>query len=100
MTDKTTQQILRLIKKAKKPITAQTMGEKVGVTAVNVRITIHNLRVKGNPIGSISSRGGGGFFWATKPRQLDHTVAHFRSRMNSMRTAMTGVMVARRRLNG
>ncbi len=97
MRNKTTQQIIRLIKKAKRPITAQTIGEKVGLTAVNVRVGIHNLRVEGLPIGSLS-RPRGGFFWATRPQQLDHTIAHFKSRLSSMRTALGGVMVARRRL--
>ena len=64
----------------KKRITSAEISEKLNISGAEVRSQIHNLRTQNVPIAS----DGNGYYIATNPSDLEHTIASLNSRISKM----------------
>lgn len=70
-----------------KRITSAEISDRLGISGVEVRKQINALRSEGNPIASDRY----GYYIATDPSDLDHTIASFNSRISRMIRAREGL---------
>lgn len=68
------------------PILGETLAQASGLkSSVEVRALVSHLRVvEGAPIAS----QGNGYFWATKPEEMDETIEHIEKRLTRLRRVL------------
>lgn len=71
-------------------ITSAEISRKTNLTGSTIREIVNDSRANFVPIGS----DGGGYFMATKPEELDHTIAQLNSRIHKMIRAREGLKKA------
>ena len=85
--------IIVLIPKGEdKRITASDIRKLTNVDGSTFRAMVNEARANFTPIGS----DNGGYFMATKPEELDHTIAQINSRIHKMIQAREGLKKAQR----
>ena len=70
-----------------KQITSAELSQRLGISGAEVRKQVNTLRCKGKPIASDSQ----GYYIATNPSELEHTIASFNSRIHQMIKAREGL---------
>ena len=78
-----------------KRITSAEISDRLGISGAEVRKQINSLRSEGNPIASDSH----GYYIATNPSDLDHSIASFNSRISQMIRAREGLKNAQKHMN-
>lgn len=73
-------------------ITSTELSRLTHITDSTIRQIVNESRANFTPIGSDS----GGYFMATKPEELDHTIAQINSRIHKMIQAREGLKKAQR----
>lgn len=73
-------------------ITSAEISQRLGISGVEIRKQINSLRCDGKPIASDSK----GYYIATDPIDLEHTIASFNSRIHQMIRAREGLKNAQR----
>lgn len=76
-----------MLRTADNPVLSRTIELGMRIGGVTVREMVSHLRVEGNPVGS----SGKGYFWASKPEELQETVDHLRARITRMEHVMSGL---------
>ena len=76
-------------------ITSSEICRQLGISGAEVRKQINSLRANGVAIASDSK----GYYMATEPSDLDHTIASFNSRIHKMIQAREGLKNAQKRIN-
>lgn len=83
--------IIVLIPKGEdKRITASDIKKLTNIESSTLRAMVNEARANFTPIGSDS----GGYFMATKPEELNHTIAQINSRIHKMIQAREGLKKA------
>lgn len=76
-------------------ITSFELCQMLNISGAEVRKQVNSLRCNGTPIASDSH----GYYIATNPSELDHTIASFNSRINQMIKAIEGLKNAIKNMN-
>lgn len=73
------------------PIKSPEIEEALSISGVEVRAIVSSLRKSGEPIASTSK----GYYWATKPSELETTIGHIEGRMHKLGSVREGLVNAR-----
>lgn len=76
-------------------ITSTEISQRLGISGAEVRKQVNQLRCDGTAIASDSH----GYYLATEPTDLDHTIASFNSRIHQMIKARSGLEKAKREMS-
>ena len=76
-------------------ITSAEISHRLGISGAEVRKQINQLRCNGTAIASDSY----GYYLATDPTDLNHTIASFNSRIHQMIKARSGLEKAQREMS-
>lgn len=75
-------------------ITSAEISNRLGISGAEVRKQINSLRTNGTAIASDSY----GYYLASSPSELDHTIASFNSRIHQMIKAREGLKNAQKQM--
>jgi len=87
--------VIRLHVGKRNAIKGRQIAAQLGIEEAEVREAVNTARCSGEPIASDVRVG---YFMATTPEELDHTIGSFRSRINAMTAAYFALRTARAQL--
>lgn len=73
------------------PAPATVIRQEFAMSDLQIRLLVHWLRAKGDPLFSRIGSDSRGYFWIESWSEAQHTLAQLRSRANALHSAVRGI---------